>query len=62
MAVVARPTARASRGLWRDALRRLMRNGPALVGAVCIAIFVAGALLVKSAKHFHSYPCLEQMV
>ncbi|HEY5276068.1 MAG TPA: ABC transporter permease [Coriobacteriia bacterium] len=45
IAIVARPTARASRGLWRDAFRRLMRNGPALVGAVCIAIFVAAAVL-----------------
>jgi peptide/nickel transport system permease protein len=43
--IVARPTARASRGLWRDAFRRLMRNRPALVGAVCIAIFVAAAVL-----------------
>ncbi len=37
--------ARVSRGLWRDALRRLLRNGPAIVGAVCIAIFVLGAVL-----------------
>lgn len=36
---------RASRGLWRDAFRRLMRNGPAIVGLFCIAIFVVGALL-----------------
>ena len=36
---------RTSRGLWRDAFRRLMRNGPAIVGMVCIAIFVFGALL-----------------
>jgi peptide/nickel transport system permease protein len=36
---------RASRGLWRDAFRRLLRNGPAIVGLVCIAIFVVGALL-----------------
>ena len=45
-AAVAIPsTARASRGLWRDALRRLMRNGPAIVGMVFIAIFVLGAIL-----------------
>ncbi len=36
---------RASRGLWRDAGYRLLRNGPAIVGLVCIAIFVVGALL-----------------
>jgi peptide/nickel transport system permease protein len=44
-AVAIVPTARVSRGLWHDALRRLMRNGPAIVGMVCIAIFVVGALL-----------------
>jgi peptide/nickel transport system permease protein len=44
-AVAIAPTARVSRGLWRDALRRLMRNGPAIVGLVFIAIFVIGAIL-----------------
>ena len=44
-AVVARAMPRASRGLWRDALRRLMRNGPALLGLFFIAVFVLGALL-----------------
>jgi peptide/nickel transport system permease protein len=38
-------TARASRGLWHDAFRRLMRNGPALVGMFFIAVFVLGAIL-----------------
>jgi peptide/nickel transport system permease protein len=42
--VVIRAAPRASRGLWRDAARRLMRNGPAIVGLVCIAIFVLGAV------------------
>jgi peptide/nickel transport system permease protein len=42
--VIIRAAPRASRGLWRDAARRLMRNGPAIVGLVCIAIFVLGAL------------------
>jgi peptide/nickel transport system permease protein len=37
--------ARASRGLWRDAGRRLLRNGPAIVGLACIAAFVVAALL-----------------
>ncbi len=44
-AVRVAPTARVSRGLWRDAFRRLMRNGPAIVGMVFIAIFVIGAIL-----------------
>ncbi len=42
--ILVLPTPRASRGLWRDALSRLMRNGPALVGLLLIAIFVMGAL------------------
>ena len=42
--ILVLPTPRASRGLWRDALSRLMRNGPALVGLFLIAIFVIGAL------------------
>ncbi|HEX8024682.1 MAG TPA: ABC transporter permease, partial [Candidatus Limnocylindrales bacterium] len=36
--------ARVSRGLWRDALRRLLRNRTALVGLVFIAVFVFAAL------------------
>lgn len=41
------PTAdrRASHGLWSDAFRRLLRNKPAMVGLVCIVIFVGAALL-----------------
>lgn len=38
-------TARASRGLWRDALSRLLRNRPALVGLAIIGLFAAAALL-----------------
>ena len=34
----------ASRGLWRDALRRLVRNKPAILGVVFIAIFVGAAI------------------
>jgi peptide/nickel transport system permease protein len=42
----ARPAeARASRGLWSDAFRRLLRNGPALVGLFLIAVFVLTAFL-----------------
>ena len=42
--LVVRPAPRASRGLWLDALSRLRRNGPAIVGLVLIAIFVIGAV------------------
>lgn len=35
---------RASRGLWGDALRRLIRNKPALLGLFFIAVFVLSAL------------------
>jgi peptide/nickel transport system permease protein len=35
---------RASRGLWRDAFQRLLRNGPAVVGLVLISIFVFTAI------------------
>jgi peptide/nickel transport system permease protein len=35
----------ATRGFWRDALSRLMRNGPAIVGMFFIAVFVIGAVL-----------------
>jgi peptide/nickel transport system permease protein len=42
---VMRAAPRASRGLWRDALRRLMRNGPAILGLVMISICVLGAVL-----------------
>jgi peptide/nickel transport system permease protein len=41
----AKKEARASRGLWRDAFRRLLRNGPALVGLFLIALFFAVAVL-----------------
>jgi peptide/nickel transport system permease protein len=35
----------ASRGLWWDAVRRLRRNGPAMVGLALIALFVLTAIL-----------------
>lgn len=37
--------ARASRGLWRDAFARLIRNRPALVGLFFITVFVLAAVL-----------------
>ena len=45
LAVQAGASERASRGLWGDAFRRLMRNGPALVGLGLIAFFVSCAIL-----------------
>jgi peptide/nickel transport system permease protein len=36
--------ARASSGLWRDALRRIRRNKPAIVGIFLIAVFVFAAV------------------
>lgn len=43
--VVIRAAPRASRGLWRDAFRRLLRNRPALLGLVFILVFVIAAVL-----------------
>jgi peptide/nickel transport system permease protein len=39
------PESRASRGLWRDAFNRLLRNPPALFGLMLIIVFVVAALL-----------------
>lgn len=39
---------RASRGLWGDAVRRLARNRPALLGLVFITVFVLAALLAPT--------------
>jgi peptide/nickel transport system permease protein len=39
------PESRASRGLWRDAFSRLLRNPPALFGLMLIILFVVAALL-----------------
>src|SRR3954454_12075585 len=36
---------RSSRGLWRDAASRLRRNRPAILGVICITIFVSVAIL-----------------
>jgi peptide/nickel transport system permease protein len=49
MAAPAIPTTgvvatRASRGLWRDALARLRRNRPAMLGLLIIALFVVTAV------------------
>jgi len=42
---------RVSRGLWRDALRRLVRNGPAMVGLFFVALFVLAAILAPVMSH-----------
>jgi peptide/nickel transport system permease protein len=42
---VVRAQPRASRGLWRDAFSRLVRNKPAMVGLVLITVFVLAAVL-----------------
>jgi peptide/nickel transport system permease protein len=39
------PESRASRGLWRDAFSRLLRNPPALFGLMLIIVFIVAALL-----------------
>jgi peptide/nickel transport system permease protein len=44
-ATLVLPERRASRGLWRDAFSRLLRNKPAIFGMICIAIFVGMAIL-----------------
>ena len=43
--ITAPTVTRASRGLWGDALRRLLRNKPALIGLGIIALFVTVAIL-----------------
>jgi peptide/nickel transport system permease protein len=43
--IVIAAAPRASRGLWHDALRRLRRNKPALIGLAFISVFVLGAVL-----------------
>ena len=45
ISVPGRVAHRASRGLWRDALTRLLHNGPAIVGLALIILFVLSALL-----------------
>jgi peptide/nickel transport system permease protein len=50
---------RASRGLWRDAFRRLLRNRPAMLGLALILVFLAAAVLapvVAPQGPFFTYP------
>jgi peptide/nickel transport system permease protein len=54
-AVVDPQIARASRGLWGDAARRLRRNRPALVGLFCIALFAIAAILAPFISPFDPY-------
>ena len=41
---VARAAPRASRGLWGDALRRILRNRPAMLGVALIILFLVTAI------------------
>ena len=54
-AIVDPQIARASRGLWGDAARRLRRNRPALVGLACIALFAVAAILAPFIAPFDPY-------
>lgn len=47
--------ARVSRGLWSDALSRLLRNKPALLGLVCIALFIGVAALAPVIAPYGPY-------
>ena len=51
------PTRRISRGLWHDAARRLLRNGPAIVGIVFIAFFVIAAILAPIIAPYSPTAC-----
>ncbi len=47
--------ARVSRGLWADALRRLVRNRPALLGLALVVVFVAAALMAPIVAPYGPY-------
>jgi peptide/nickel transport system permease protein len=50
---------RASRGLWRDAFGRLLRNRPAMLGLLLIVVFVVAAVMapvVAPRGPFATYP------
>lgn len=46
---------RVSRGLWADALRRLVRNRPALVGLALVTVFVAAAVAAPAVAPYGPY-------
>ncbi|MER3418200.1 MAG: peptide ABC transporter permease [Chloroflexota bacterium] len=46
---------RVSRGLWSDALRRLARNRPGLLGLALVAVFVAAAAAAPIVAPFGPY-------
>ena len=54
-ALVDPQIARASRGLWGDAARRLRRNRPALVGLFFIVLFALSAILAPVIAPFNPY-------
>ncbi len=47
--------ARVSRGLWSDALRRLLRNKPAVLGLVCIVVFIGVAIFAPVIAPYGPY-------
>lgn len=47
--------ARVSGGLWSDAFRRLRRNRPALLGLVCIVVFVGVAIFAPLIAPYGPY-------
>lgn len=46
---------RATRGLWSDALRRLLRNRPALVGLMLVSLFLLVAVLAPLVAPYGPY-------
>lgn len=46
---------RASRGLWGDAFRRLLRNRPAMLGLACIIVFIGVAILAPVIAPYSPY-------
>lgn len=46
---------RASRGLWGDALRRLIRNKPAMIGLACVVLFIGVAILAPVIAPYGPY-------
>jgi peptide/nickel transport system permease protein len=46
---------RSTEGLWRDALRRLLRNRLALIGLVCVSVFVGAALTAPLVAPYGPY-------
>ena len=62
-ATVSAPTvARASRGLWGDAVRRLLRNRPALIGLGIILVFIILAIFAPIIAPYDSLESIRGQV